>query len=135
MKAYTTRIKVRYAETDQMGVVHHASYYPWYEVARTDFLEEVVASYKDIEDMGLLLPVVNSHCEHKQPAKYGDEVTITSSIKELNRVKMVLAYEIHRYDDIIATGFTTHAFVDKDFNVVNAQKHFPQVYDRLKNCL
>ncbi len=135
MRAHTTRIKVRYAETDQMGVVHHASFYPWYEVARTDFLEDVVASYKDIEDMGLLLPVVNSHCEHKKPAKYGDEVTITSTIKELNRVKMVLSYEVYRYDDLIATGYTTHAFVDKTFNVVNVEKAFPMIYERLVACL
>lgn len=135
MRAYTTRIKVRYAETDQMGVVHHASFYPWYEVARTDFLEDVVASYKEIEEMGLMLPVVNSHCEHKKPAKYGDEVCITSTLKEINRVKMVVAYEIHVFDELIATGYTTHAFVGKDFKVVNLKKQFPKIYDRLKSCI
>lgn len=135
MKAYTSRIKVRYAETDQMGVVHHASYYPWFEVARTDFLEDTVASYKDIEEMGLLLPVVESHCNYKRSAKYGDEVTITSSIKELNRVKMVIEYQVFRYDEVIATGYTSHAFVDKDFKVVNTPKVFPEIFEKLKACL
>lgn len=135
MKAYTTRIKVRYAETDQMGIVHHANYYPWFEVARTDFLEDVVASYKDIEDMGLMLPLVNSHCDYKKPAKYGDEVVITSMITELNRVKMVVAYEVFVFDELIATGYTTHAFVNKDFKIVNVSKQFTEIYEKLMTCL
>lgn len=135
MKAFTSKIKVRYAETDQMGVVHHASYYPWFEVARTDFLEEMVANYKDIEAMGLLLPVAESHCNYKKAAKYGDEVTITTTIKTLNRVKMVVEYEVYRYDDLIATGYTSHAFVDKDFHIINIKKVFPDIYMKLEACL
>lgn len=135
MRAHTSRIKVRYSETDQMGVVHHSSYYPWYEVARSDFLQDIFASYKEIEDMGLLLPLINSHCEYKKPAKYGDEVCVTARLESVNRVKMVVSYEITVFDNLLATGYTTHAFVDKDFKIVNLEKRFPEMYEKLVACL
>lgn len=135
MYVATTKIKVRYVETDQMGIVHHSNYYPWYEVARTNFFEEVVASYSDIEAAGLMLPLITSHCEYKKPARYGDEVTIKTVVTEVSKVKLRVEYKVYIEEQLIATGYTTQAFVDSKFRVINISKKFPDIYNKLIGCL
>lgn len=78
-----TKIRVRYAETDQMGVVYHSNFFPYFEVARVESLRELGVSYAEIEKMGVIMPVVDVHARYVRPALYDDLLTIKTSLKEL----------------------------------------------------
>jgi acyl-CoA thioester hydrolase len=78
-----TPVRVRYAETDQMGVVYHSNYFPWFESARAESIRELGFTYADMEKMGLIMPVVDVHCRYLRPARYDDLLTIKTVLKEL----------------------------------------------------
>ena len=78
-----TQIRVRYAETDQMGVVYHSNYFPYFEAARGEWIRQLGFSYADMEKMGIIIPVVDVHCRYLRPAKYDDLLTIRTTLKEL----------------------------------------------------
>ncbi len=94
-----------------MGIVYHANYLPWMEIGRTELLRENGLPYKEIEDRGLMLPVLNVSVQYKRPAKYDDTVTIRTRITEKPFLKIKIAYELTRGDDLLATANTTHAFM------------------------
>ena len=105
---------MRYAETDQMGVVYYANYFVWFEVGRTDLLRHEGWSYKDMERDGFSLPVVEAHCEYRQSAKYDDEVEIRTTGELLSPVRVRFTYEVVRLSDEapLAGGHTVHAVLD-----------------------
>jgi acyl-CoA thioester hydrolase len=109
-----SRIRVRYAETDQMGVVYYANYYVWFEVGRTDLLRSAGGSYRDMERDGLQLPVIESHCEYRQAAKYDDELEVRTTGSIVSPVRVKFSYELVRPKDnaTLATGHTVHAALD-----------------------
>ena len=109
-----TRGRVRYAETDQMGVVYHANYFVWFEVGRTDWLRESGWSYRDMEAEGISLPVIEAHCDYRQPARYDDEIDILTRATLLTPVRIRFDYEARRPGDDapLATGHTAHAALD-----------------------
>jgi acyl-CoA thioester hydrolase len=109
-----TTIRVRYAETDQMGVVYYANYFVWFEVARTDWLRETGWSYRDMEADGVSLPVIEAHCGYRQPVKYDDQVQIRTRATLLTPVRIRFDYELLRPGDDVpaATGYTVHAALD-----------------------
>ncbi len=78
-----TQIRVRYAETDQMGVVYHSNYFPYFEVARAEAIREMGITYADMEKAGIIMPVVDVHCRYLRPARYDDLLTIKTILKEL----------------------------------------------------
>jgi len=78
-----TQIRVRYAETDQMGVVYHSNYFPYFEAARADAIREMGMTYADMEKAGIIMPVVDVHCRYLRPARYDDLLTIKTILKEL----------------------------------------------------
>lgn len=78
-----TQLRVRYAETDQMGVVYHSNYFPYFEAARAEWIRQLGFSYADMEKMGIIMPVVDVHCRYLRPAKYDDLLTIRTTLKEL----------------------------------------------------
>jgi acyl-CoA thioester hydrolase len=78
-----TQIRVRYAETDQMGVVYHSNYFPYFEAARGEWIRQLGFTYADMEKMGIIMPVVDVHCRYLRPAKYDDLLTIRTTLKEL----------------------------------------------------
>ena len=92
MVSGTANVKVRFAETDAMGVVYHANYLPWFECARLDLIESVGLSYERLIEEGFHLPVVEVHVEYKHPARFGDEVEIRACIKSKPSVKMKVEY-------------------------------------------
>src|SRR5215472_8727860 len=94
MPASATTVRVRYADTDQMGVVYYANYLVWFEVARTDLLRTLGWTYREMEDTGVFLPVIEAHCEYRRPARYDDEVTIQTEGRLASPVRMELCYEI-----------------------------------------
>jgi len=109
-----TRIRVRYAETDQMGVVYYANFLVWFEVARVEWLRQGGWSYRDIEHDGTALPVIEAHCEYRHPARYDDEIEIAARGTLLTPVRLRFDYNVVRVDDDIlaAVGHTVHAAVD-----------------------
>lgn len=128
-----SEIRVRYAETDQMGVVYHGNYFTWFEIGRTSFLRELGYSYKELEKKNMMLPVVNVTCDYKESAKYDDEIQIKTTILELKGVRITYQYFLYRKEDqqLLAKGTTTHAFVDGNFKPINIKKHHPELYEVL----
>jgi len=109
-----TRVRVRYAETDRMGVVYYANYFVWFEVGRTEWLRETGATYREMEREGIALPVIEAHCEYRQPARYDDEVEIHTRATLLTPVRIRFDYELRRSGDTqaAAIGHTIHAAID-----------------------
>lgn len=128
-----SKVTVRYVETDKMGIVHHSNYYPWFEIGRGEFITESGISYKEIEEEGVMLPLVESGCKYIVGAKYDDNLIIETSIKELNPVKVVFNYNVIRESDskLLAKGTTTHAFVNNDFKIINTKKKHPNIWEKL----
>ena len=110
----TSRLRVRYAETDQMGIVYYANYLVWFEVARTNLLRDSGWTYRDMEAEGFMLPVVEAHCEYRQPARYDDELEIQTRGALLSHVRMRFDYDVVRVADaaVLAGGHTVHACLD-----------------------
>ncbi|MEC7907436.1 MAG: thioesterase family protein [Verrucomicrobiota bacterium] len=115
-------IEVRYAETDMMGIVHHASYLPWLEIARGNLLKERGISYAKLEESGILLPVVGIKMNYRRPATYDDIVTINSIIKERPFAKIRVDYELQKEDQIIADGYSIHAFMNQSGQPIKAPR-------------
>ena len=110
-----SRVRVRYAETDKMGVVYHANYFVWFEIGRTDLLRELGWSYREMEAEGMSLPVIEAHCQYHRSAKYDDELEVRASGRMLSPVRLEFTYEIVRKDDraVTASGRTVHAALDR----------------------
>jgi acyl-CoA thioester hydrolase len=110
-----SRVKVRYAETDQMGIVYYANYFVWFEVGRTDLLRSGGWSYKDMELDGYSLPVVEAHSEYRQSARYDDDLEIRTRGALLSPVRVRFDYAVVRAADdaMLASGFTVHASLDR----------------------
>ncbi len=117
MTPTVTRIRVRYAETDQMGVVYYANYLVWMEVARVDYCQAAGFRYKDLEvEHGILLAVTEANCRYKSPARYDDEVEITTTLSRANRRAVTFEYEMKSVSSgqVLAQGFTSHMFLNRE---------------------
>jgi acyl-CoA thioester hydrolase len=106
------RIEVRYAETDQMGIVHHANYLVWFEQARTRLCALAGFHYAEIEKQGYLLLVTGASVCYRGPSRYGDEVDVACWVDRLGSRGVTFAYAVSRGDDLLATGTTEHVWVD-----------------------
>ena len=117
MKKSTTKIRVRYADTDQMGVVYYGNYAQYLEQGRTEWLRELGFSYKWMEENKIQLPVVNLNIDYKRPAKYDDLLTVTTKLKKTPTVKIEFDYEIHNQEgDLLVSATTTLVFIDTETN-------------------
>jgi len=116
MTVRRTRVRVRYAETDRMGVVYYANYLVWFEVGRADWLRQTGWTYREMEHEGISLPVIEAQCEYRQPARYDDEIDIATKGTLMTPVRVRFDYELTRAGDdrSIAAGHTVHAAVDAD---------------------
>ena len=114
MRRSTSTIRVRYAETDKMGVVYYANYLVWFEVARTDWLRATGWTYRAMEQEGFGLPVIEAHCEYKCSARYDDEIAIATTARLVSPVRLAFEYTVTRDADgaLVATGHTVHATID-----------------------
>ena len=112
--AHTTTVRVRYAETDRMGVVYYANYLVWFEVGRAEWFRACGRTYQALESVGTVLPVLEAHCEYEHPARYDDEVQITATAQMLSPVRVRFDYRMTRASDgrTLASGWTVHAAVD-----------------------
>jgi acyl-CoA thioester hydrolase len=107
-------VRVRYAETDQMGVVYHANYFVWFEVARTELLRGMGWTYREMEAEGVGLPVIEAHCDYRQPARYDDVLDVHTRAVVISPVRVAFEYEVIRRADgkVTALGKTIHAAVN-----------------------
>ncbi len=130
------KLTVRYAETDQMGIVHHSNYPIWFEAARTDLFAKIGFPYSKIESEGILLPLTDMKFCFKNPARYEDEIKIKVKVIKLTCVRLVFAYEVFREADgsLIAAGETAHAWTDKSFKPLNLEKRLPGLLSALKEA-
>lgn len=110
--ACRTQIRVRYAETDKMGVAYNSHYLTWFEVGRTELLRNLGITYASLEKMGFMLPLIEAGVKYMKPVHYDDVLTVISSIAGKPGVRLRINYEIRRNGDTAATGFTEHAFTN-----------------------
>ena len=115
------RLRVRYAETDQMGVVYHANYFVWFEIGRVELLRQLGFSYRDMEGLdGCGIAVIDARCRYKAPARYDDEIVVRTRLKYIRESLIQFEYELMRSDDgaLLAEGDTTHIVVDREMRKV-----------------
>ena len=126
-----TRIRVRYAETDQMGVVYYSNYLVWMEVGRVELCKTCGFNYRDMErDDGVLLAVAEATCRYKAPARFDDEVVIKTWIEEANARMVVFAYEMRLADRdvVLATGQTRHMFLSPEMQRVRLPEKYHAMF-------
>jgi acyl-CoA thioester hydrolase len=121
-----SHVRVRYAETDQMGVAYYANYLVWFEVGRSQYCHDCGFSYRDMErESGLFMIVAEARCRYKTPARYEDDLVIQTRATEVTRRTLRFSYEIHRADGLLlATGETLHVLI----NAEGRPSSFPDKY-------
>jgi acyl-CoA thioester hydrolase len=132
MKAAETRIRVRYAETDQMGVVYYANYLIWMEVGRVEYCRWRGFNYHDMErEDGVLLAVVEASCRYRSPARYDDEVVIKTRVENASRRMITFVYEMRAAEGgrVLATGSTRHAFLDRQLRLCKLPEKYSLYFD------
>ncbi|WP_242862416.1 acyl-CoA thioesterase [Clostridium massiliamazoniense] len=133
-----TNIRVRYAETDAMRIVHHANYYLYFEVAREDLIKELGVSYREIEEMGIMMPLVETECKYIEAAKYDDDLIIEAKIIELTAVKVRIEYNVIKKENnkIIAKGSTLQTFIDRNnFKIINLKRVNSDLWQKLSESI
>ncbi|MGQ9614904.1 MAG: acyl-CoA thioesterase [Spirochaetota bacterium] len=121
MHRASIELRVRYAETDQMGVAHHSCYFVWMEASRTELLRNIGISYREMERMGYFLPVKEAYCRYRSRVFYDDIVIVESELVNIGGASIKIAYRMYikdRENKIFAEGYTLHPFTDKKGKVV-----------------
>ncbi len=124
MVRHTVETRVRFAETDAMGVTHHANYLAWFEMARVAMLDELGCPYRALEAEGFLLPVLEAGLTYHRPTRFDDRVRITVTLAEKPGARFRLTYEVRIGEVLAAEGFTEHAFVNREFKPVKPAATF-----------
>ena len=127
LRSHETRFRVRYAETDQMGVVYYANYLIWMELGRAEYCRAAGIRYRDMEaDDGVLLAVVEAHCRYLHPARYDDEIAVKTWVAKANLRMVLFEYEIREAESgrALASGATKHMFLGPDMRPVKLPKKY-----------
>ena len=114
MKNFSIKIKVRYCETDQMGLVHHGSYINYFEEARISWISNLGFSYSEMEKSGIILPVSKLNISYLRPAYFDDELVVNVELAELPTSRLIFDYTIKNKDEVVVTGTTVLAFLNKE---------------------
>jgi len=135
MKEHQIEVRVRYSETDQMGVVYHGSYIPYFEIGRVEWLRNKGVSYKSLEDSGIALPIVSMTLNYKKPARYDDLLFITTKFKKHSSVKIEFDCEIHsEQKELLTTAHFILVFVDlKTGRPINPPEHIQVLLDAIND--
>ncbi len=113
MFTHSTKLRVRYGETDQMGYMYYGNYAEWYEVGRVEMLRSLGMSYQSMEDSGIMMPVLELKCKYIKPAFYDQEITIKVTIEKMPGIRIHFLYELYNEkEELINLGETTLVFVD-----------------------
>lgn len=123
-----TTVRPRYAETDQMGVVYHGNYFTYFEVARSDYFRQVGFTYKSLEELGVIMPVLECGCKFLKPVFYDETIAIKTKCLWNGKIKVIFEYEIQDQEtgQVLANGFTKHTFVDKNLKPVRVKSLNPE---------
>lgn len=133
-----TRIVVRYAETDRMGIVHHSNYPIWYEVGRTDFCQEMGLPYSQMETQGIMTPLIEVNSRFIKPARYEDELILRTRLLLVDGVRLKFGYEIYKMGESkpMNTGSTLHLWVDaQSFKPINLKSLRPELYAQMRSLM
>lgn len=132
-----TPLTVRYAETDQMGVVHHSNYAVWFEAGRTDFMRKMGLSYSMVEKNGAKLPLLELKCRFKGFARYEDEIIIKTCIAQYTATRLVFNYKVFRNGEQkhITEGETVHCWTDGNLKPVNLKKYRPEIFKLIEKTV
>jgi len=125
------RVRVRYAETDQMGVVYHSNYFIWFEVGRVELLRQLGFSYREMErEDGCFIAVVDARCRYKAPAHYDDQIVIRTRLKNVRESLVHFGYEAVREPDgtLLAEGETTHIVTDAEMKITTIPEKYLLVF-------
>lgn len=127
MKTAEARVRVRYAETDQMGVVYYANYLVWMEIGRVELCRACGFNYRDMErEDGIFLAVAEASCRYRAPAKYDDVVVIKTWIEDASKRMITFQYEMQAAGRVLATGSTRHVFLNRELQITRLpEKYFP----------
>ncbi len=130
-----TELRVRYAETDKMGVVYHSNYFVWFETGRTEYLRVLGYPYSRLEKEGIMLPVVECNAKYKKGAQYDDEIIVQTSVSELKGASVTMYYEVIRKEteELLTTGYTKHAITDKNLKPLKLKVNNPKLWDALQS--
>jgi acyl-CoA thioester hydrolase len=126
-----TRVRVRYAETDQMGVVYHSNHFVWFEVGRVELMRQLGCAYRDMErDHGLFIAVAEARCRYKAPARYDDEIIVRTRLKAVRPSMVHFGYELLRASDqaVLAEGETTHIVIDREMKVTTIPEKYMHIF-------
>ncbi|PPA71945.1 acyl-CoA thioesterase [Jeotgalibacillus proteolyticus] len=131
MKVAEKTIEVRYAETDQMGVVYHANYLVWMEIGRTSLIDLLGFRYAEMEEAGILAPVMDIQISYKTPVKYGEKALVRTWIDHYDGLRTHYGYEIYNESgNLAAAGISKHVCVKKDsFRPISVRKYFPEWHE------
>ena len=135
MRRNETNTRVRYKDTDAMGIVYYANYLIWFELGRTEWLRALGITYRELEKSGLFLPAIKASCEYKYPARYDDELTIITVMESLRAVRISFTYEVRCGEQLLARGATEHAFVNDRGRPVALRKKNPFLWKKLCQVL
>ena len=124
MLSITTSIRVRYQETDKMGIAYHGNYFTWMEVARIHLLDSIGCPYKDLEENGYFLPVIRCECDFKIPARFDDIVEIEVRLPKVEQLRINLDYTLSEGNSLLARAKTSHVFVGTDGKAIRPPGQF-----------
>lgn len=129
--------QINYYETDQMAIVHHSNYIRFFEEARLDYMKQLGLDYQEIEEMGIIIPVLSVDCRYRKPLRFGDEAVIQVAMTRYDGIKMEFRYEITDPTGQIlyTTGRTGHCLLDRDMKPIRMKRAFPELYTRLKEAV
>ncbi|HWQ71641.1 MAG TPA: thioesterase family protein [Desulfitobacteriaceae bacterium] len=127
-----TSFRVRYAETDKMGIVYHSNYLVWFEVGRSELFRDLNLPYKVFEEQDLGLTIIEAGCRYRQPAYYDDEITVSATV-DIHSRKVTFSYLVYRDSTLLAEGKTIHLFVNKQGRAIDARSH--PLWQKLQSIL
>ena len=130
----TVEEKVRFVETDMMGVVHHANYFRWFEMGRVEYLRQADVYLLDLMADGIVFPITHVDCKYQASAKFDDIILIETFLEELSPVKMIFTYEVFRREDrvLLASGSTQSVFTDNKGKIIRLPKKY---YEKLQSSV
>lgn len=132
----TVREKVRFVETDMMGVVHHSNYFRWFEMARVEYLRQIGILLTDMMAENIVFPITNVECKYMASAKFDDYILIEATLAEVSKAKMVFTYRVLREKDgtLLATGSTQNVFTNAQGKIIRLpDKYFEKLHKPSKN--
>ena len=126
----TVKEKVRFVETDMMGVVHHSNYFRWFEIARVEYLKRTGIELLDLIDDGILFPITETNCTYISPARFGDDILIETELKEFSKAKLIFTYKVIKESDgtTLARAQTKNVFTNLDKGIIRLPGKY---YERL----